>query len=173
MKLQEKEMQVSELGEDFNKFTTFYLLDYTGMNVAQAVELRRRLRKNSYLLKVVKNRLALRALGEDIPGELRDYFEKPTAVAFSLQDPVGLARLIKDFSNEHKVLKVKAGLVEGQLVGEEKFREICDLPPREQLLGKIGYLMAYPLTQLLRTWQAPLTQIGRLLSQLNTKKVGG
>jgi hypothetical protein len=38
------------------------------------------------------------------------------------------------------------------------------------LLGKIGYLMAYPLMQLLRTWQAPLTNIGLLLSQLKDKK---
>jgi len=170
VKRETKQNLVKDLGENFSSQKTVYLLDYTKMTVAHAVELRKLLRKNSYSFRVVKNRLALRALKEDMPRELREYFQKPTAIAFASDEPVKLARLLKDFSARKKVLTFKGGLLDGQIVPPEKFEEICKLASREELLGKIGYLMAYPLTRLLRTWQAPLVNIGRLLSQLKDKK---
>lgn len=170
MKREAKGNQVRELEENFERQKTVYLLDYTKMTVSQAVELRKLLRRNAYSFRVVKNRLALRALKDDLPEQLRNYFQKPTAVAFASEEPVKLARLLKDFSVQNKVLTFKGGLLDGQLVPPERFEEVCRLVSREELLGKIAYFMAYPLTQLLRTWQAPLTNIGRLLSQLKDKK---
>jgi large subunit ribosomal protein L10 len=170
VKREEKANLVREMEQNFERQTTVYLLDYTKMTVSQAVGLRKLLRGNSYSFKVVKNRLALRALRGDIPQKLRPYFENPTGLAFASSEPLKLARLIKDFSNEHKVLTFKGGLLEGQLVAPERFEEICRLPSRKEMLGRVGYYMAYPLTQLLRTWQAPLTSLGRLLNQLKDKK---
>jgi large subunit ribosomal protein L10 len=156
--------------ESFGRQKTIYLMDYTGMKVSQAVALRRLLKKASYDFKVVKNRLALRALKEDFPAELRSYFEKPTAVALAASEPVKLARMLKDFSAQNKVMAFKGGLFEGQLLPPERFDEVCRLASRQELLGKVGYLMAFPLMQLLKTWQAPLSQMGRLLSQFKEKK---
>jgi large subunit ribosomal protein L10 len=165
-----KAQWIKSLEEDFGRGKTIYLLDYTGMKVAQAAALRKLLRKNSYEFKVVKNRLALRALKDEVPAELRSFFQKPTAVALAAEEPVRLARMLKDFSVQNKVMTVKGGLFEGHLLPAERFDEVCRLPSRQELLGKVGYLMAFPLTQLLRTWQAPLSQMGRLLSQFKEKK---
>jgi large subunit ribosomal protein L10 len=140
------------------------------MVVSQAVELRNLFRENSYSFRVVKNRLALRALREDFPEDLKKYFQGPTAIAFAPQNPVGLARLIKDFSVRNKVLTVKAGLLDGQFLSGERFDEVAVLRSREELVAKIGYLMAFPLIKLHRTWQAPINSLGRLLSQIKTKK---
>jgi large subunit ribosomal protein L10 len=161
---------IESLGEDFGRRKTIYLMDYTGMKVAQAVALRKLLKKNSYEFKVVKNRLALRALKEEAPAELRSFFQKPTAVALAAAEPVKLARMLKDFSVQNKVMAFKGGLFEGHLLPAERFDEVCRLASRQELLGKVGYLMAFPLMQLLRTWQAPLSQMGRLLSQFKEKK---
>lgn len=170
MKRDAKAQLIKSLEEDFGARSAIYLLDYTGMKVAQAVALRKILKKNSYEFKVVKNRLALRALKEEMPAELRSFFQKPTAVALAANEPVRLARMLKDFSVQNKVMAFKGGLFEGRLMPAERFDEICKLPSRKELLGKVGYLMAFPITQLLRTWQAPLSQMGRLLSQLKEKK---
>jgi large subunit ribosomal protein L10 len=78
--------------------------------------------------------------------------------------------MLRDFSVQNKVMSFKGGLFEGQLLPPERFDEICRLASREELLGKIGYLMAFPLAQLLRTWQAPLSQMGRSLSQFKEKR---
>jgi len=132
--------------------------------------LRKLMREHSFSFQVVKNRLALRALKEDMPDSLKDSFREPTAIAFAPQNPVELARILKNFSDQNKVLKVKGGMIEGQFVSPDRFDEIAALTSREDLLGKLGYLMAYPLIKLSRTWQAPLLTLGRMLSQLKTKK---
>jgi large subunit ribosomal protein L10 len=167
---QTKEEQVKDLSEQFEQSTSYYLLDFKGLPVRRAVELRKKLRENSYSMKVVKNRLALRALKEDIPKILRDSFVGPTALVFARENPIELARLIKEFSVQHKVLAVKAGMVEGQFLPGEQFGEIANLFSRNDLVAKLGYLMAYPLTQMLRTLRAPLGSMGVLLDQLKTKK---
>ena len=173
MKRDVKAQAVSRLEEDFRRHKTILLMDYTGMKVAQAVALRKLLKKSSYDFRVVKNRLALRAIAEDFPAEFRTYFEKPTAVAMASADPVKLARMLKDFSTQNKVLAFKGGWFEGQLLRPERFEEVCRLAPREELLGQVGALVAAPLLRLLRTCQAPLFQMGLLLSQFKEKKMVG
>lgn len=170
MKREVKERQVKELSDSFKSCKSFYLVDFIKMPVSRAVELRNLFRENSYSFRVVKNRLALKAFREDFPEDLKRYFQGPTAIAFASQDPVGLARLIKDFSVRNKVLTVKAGLLDGEFLSGERFTEIASLSSREELVAKIGHLMAYPLIKLHRTWQAPINSIGRLLSQLKSKK---
>jgi len=166
----QKEKIVNELKEAFNNYNSFYLVDFIKMPVSQFVELRKQFRQHSYSLKVVKNRLGLRALKDDIPEELKNYFQGPTAIAFASEEPIGLARMIKDFSQKNNVLKVKAGMLEGQFFEGDRFGEIANFISREDLLAKLGFFMAFPLIKLARTWQAPLSSLGRLLSQLKTKK---
>jgi large subunit ribosomal protein L10 len=170
VKQEAKSSVIKDLEEQFDRQKNVFLVDYTGMKVSQAIELRRLLRKNSFTLKVVKNRLALRALKQDFPQELRGYFEKPTAIVFGAAEPLKLARLLRDFAAQNKVMAFKGGLIEGHLFPPERFDEVCRLTSREELLGKIGYLMAFPLMQFLRIWQAPLSQLGRALSQFKEKK---
>jgi large subunit ribosomal protein L10 len=166
----EKERQVKELDEVFKGFDTFYLVDFVKMPVSKLVELRKLFRQNSYSLRVVKNRLALKALREEFPEDLKKCFQGPTAVAFASQNPLGLARIIKEYSNRTKFLAVKAGLLEGQFFPAERFNEVATLNSREELIARIGNLMALPLINLLKTCQAPINSLGRLLSQLKTKK---
>ena len=170
MKKEAKIPIVQTLERLFTTNSTYYLVDFKRMKVSQAVELRKLLRKNAFSYKVIKNRLALRALGEKCPPALRPFFQKPTAIAFADKDPIGLAKILKDFSNQGKILAVKGGQVEGQLMPAERFDEVTRLGSRQELLGKIGYLMASPLHRLMRTLQAPLGQVGILLSELNKKK---
>ncbi len=170
MKKAQKEKIVNELKQAFDKYNSFYMVDFVKMPVSQFVELRKKFREHSYYFKVVKNRLGLRALKDDFPEELKNYFQGPTAIAFASEEPIGLAQMIKDFSQQHKVLNVKGGMLEGQFFKGERFREIASFTSRQDLLAKLGYLMAFPLIKLARTWQAPLTSLGWLLSQLKTKK---
>jgi len=167
---EKKDELVKEINANFAKHDSFYLLDFINMPVAQTMELRRQLHENDFPIMVVKNRLALRALTDNIPEDLKEHFRGPTAIAFALENPLQLARTIRDFSKQHKVLKFKAGLLEGQFLPESQFEEVANLTSREDLIAKIGFLMANPLIKLLRTWQAPMESLGRLLSQLKSKK---
>ncbi len=170
MKREQKTARIGELADLLKSNDTFFLFDYDKMTVAQAVALRKALRKQGSSLKVVKNRLALRALKAEFPEALKTAFRKPTAMAFTAADPVLLAKALKDFAAQNKVLAMKGGVVQGQYCPAGRFEEITKLASREVLLGKIGFMMAYPLTKLLRTLQAPLVNTGLLLSQLKDKK---
>lgn len=167
---EKKEQQVEEIRESFVNHDSFYLLDFVKMSVKLAVELRKQMRENSYSFLVVKNRLALRALKEDFPEDLKSQFRGPTAIAFAQENPIGLARLIKDFSAQHNVLSVRCGIVEGQFLEGEKFAGIAELTSKDDLLAKLGYLMAYPLITFLKTWQAPLNSVVSMLDQLKSQK---
>jgi len=169
VKREQKEKIVKDLEDSFRKMNTFYLVDFKGITVSQSIRLRRLMRENSFSFRVIKNRLALKALREEFPEDLREGFQGPTAIAFSSQESLSLARLLKNFSEENNVLKVKGGIVEGQFLSPEKFVEIASLTSRDDLLSKIAYLMAFPLIKLLRTWQSSLLSLGRMLSQLKTK----
>jgi len=170
VKKEAKQPIVEALERQFVSSGTFYLVDFKRMTVAQSVELRKLMRKNGYTYKVLKNRLALRALGEKCPESLRPIFQKPTAVAFAAKDPIPLAKLLKDFSNQGKVLAVKGGQVEGQVMAAARFDEVCRMTSREDLVGKIAFLMANPLHRLMRTLQAPLGNVGILLGELERTK---
>jgi large subunit ribosomal protein L10 len=165
-----KEKQVREINGTFQQNDTFYLLDYVKISVLKSMQLRKQLKENGCALKVIKNRLALRALKEDFPNELSQHFQGPTAIAYTSENPVILARLLKEFSTQNKILKVKAGMVEGKYLPEDRFAEIANLTSRDDLVAKLGYLMAYPLMQFLRTWRAPMNSFGSMLSQLKSKK---
>ena len=168
--LQKKEQQVKKINESFEEFDSFYLIDFVNMPVGLSVQFRKQLREKQYTFQIVKNRLALRALKEEFPEDLRKYFRGPTGVVYAKEDPIGLARLIKEFSSQHKILSVKGGIVEGQILQGDKFDDLAKLTSRNDLLGKLGFLMAYPLTTLLRTWQAPFNSLGSVLSQVKSKK---
>jgi large subunit ribosomal protein L10 len=170
VKKETKTLRVDEMSALFGAHKTLYLFDYTKMKVSQATALRKSLRKQGAFLKVVKNRLALRALAESVPADLRPAFRKPTAVAYTSADPIALAKTIKEFAASTKAIALKGGLVEGIYFAPARFDEIVKLASRQELLGKIGAMMASPLVKLLRTLQAPLSQAGVLLSQLKDKK---
>jgi large subunit ribosomal protein L10 len=170
VKKETKNLRVDELGAVFAAHSTLFLFDYTKMKVSQATALRKRLRAQGASLKVVKNRLALLALAESVPAELRPAFRKPTAVAYTSANPIALAKTVKEFAMSTKAIALKGGLVEGIYFAPERFDEIVKLAPRPELLAKIAVMMASPLVKLLRTLQAPLSQAGVLLSQLQDKK---
>jgi large subunit ribosomal protein L10 len=170
VKKETKQTIIKGLEGLFDASSTYYLVDFKKLKVSQAVELRKLLRKNSYSYKVIKNRLALRALGDRAPEALRPYFQKPTAIAFAAQEPLGLAKILKDFSNQGKLLEVKAGVLEGQYMAPERFDEVCRLSSREDLVARIAAMMAQPLVRMLRVLQAPLGQVGLLMGELKKKK---
>ena len=170
MKREIKETRVGEIDAIFKANDTVILFDYTKMSVAQSVALRKTLRKQSGGVKMVKNRLALRVLQAGLPDDLKGSFRKPTALAYTAGDPILLAKTIKDFSTQNKVLVVKGGFLQGQPFPAARFDEITKLVGRKELLGRVGAMMAAPLTGFLRAFRAPLGNLGVLVGQLKDKK---
>ncbi len=173
MKREKKDVQIKGLSEIFGGKDTFYLMDFTKVTVGQSVTLRKALRKKSHSFRVVKNRLALKALDDRHPEGLKSLFQKPTAIAYTDGDPVDLAKSLKEFAAQHKILAVKGGVLQGQVFGPERFEEIVSLGSHRDMLARLASQMAAPLGWLLLVLRAPLGSLGTLLGQIKAQREGG
>jgi large subunit ribosomal protein L10 len=131
-----------------------FVLGYKGVSVPQVTELRARVREAGAGYMVVKNRLALRAIEGQPLAELKDQFNGPTAVAYSNDDPVALAKTLTEFAKTVPVMEFRGGLLDGSYVGAEQIREIANLPSRDELIAKLLFLLQSPVTRLVRTLAA-------------------
>ncbi len=162
----EKQQTVATLGEQFRAITSAFLIDYRGLKVVDATDLRRKVREidGSYI--VVKNTLALRAAKETKLEQLTPYFEGPTAVAFHSRDVVGLAKLLTEVAKANPSVAFKAALIEGKVVPVSEIQTIASMPSREVMLSKLLFLLKAPLQRLALVLKAPVRDLGLVLKQV-------
>jgi large subunit ribosomal protein L10 len=145
MTKERKQELVEQLTERLRGAPSLYLTDFTGIAVKPMTDLRRRLRRVGSEYVVVKNTLALRALGKaTLPG-LDDELAGPTGFVFGATDPIAVAKVLADFQKENETLKVKAGLVDGRTMTGDEIRRLATLPSREQLLAQLAGALQAPL----------------------------
>lgn len=147
-----------------------FLLAFEGLTVPQATDLRDRVREQGGSYTVVKNRLALRAIGGTPMEVLGQHFQGATAVAFSNDDPVALAKALTDFAKDVPRLEFKAGLVDGQEVAGDDIKAIASLPSRDELIAKLVFLLQSPITRFVRSLGAIPQQFVSVLEQVRQKK---
>jgi large subunit ribosomal protein L10 len=150
-----------------------FLVNFQGITVPQATDLRNRVRDQGATFEVVKNTLARRAVeGRDL-GQLVDHFQGPTAVAYSEGDPVSLAKALTEFRKEFPVIEFKGGMVEGKVIDASDVDAIAQMPSREELLAKLLFLLQSPITRLARGLAAIPRQLVVVLDQIEKQKAEG
>jgi len=169
---QKKEL-VQQYEEGLAAAPHLFLLSFKGISVPQVTNLRDRVRESGGHYLVVKNRIALRAIGGGALESLKEHFQGPTAVAWSNEDPVALAKALTDFAKEAPVIEFKAGLVDGAAVAAEQVKEIASLPSRDELLAKLLFLLQSPVTRLVRTLAAVPREFVTVIDQVAKKKGQG
>ncbi len=134
--LKQKQELVSEIKEKIEKASSMVLVDYRGLNVEKATQLRKNYKNNGVEYKVYKNTMMQRAFEELGYSEFVKHLEGPNGIAFSFDDPVGAAKVTNDFAKENENFQIKAGIVDGKIVGIPEIKALADLPPREVLIAK-------------------------------------
>lgn len=168
--LKEKQLVVAELVEQFGQAKGAVLTDYKGISANKVNQLRKELRNNGVEFKVVKNTLAKRAINELGISGLDSYLEGPTAIAYSIEDPVAPAKSVADFIQENKTLKIKAGFVEGKVISVDGVQALASLPSREVLIAQVVGGMAAPLSGFLNVLQGPVRKLGYALEAIRKQK---
>jgi large subunit ribosomal protein L10 len=166
----QKEENASRLREELSGVPHAILVDFKGLNVEGATNLRRKLREGDASFKVVKNSTILRAI-EDLPlADLNEHFVGQTAVAYTDGDAVNLAKVLSEFAKDFATPNFKAGMVDGAPISQEQFEQLAKLPPREELIAKALYLMNYPLTGLATALSGILKGFVVVLEQIRAQK---
>ncbi len=146
--IQEKQQLVSDITNKLQTSVTTVVTDYRGLTVKEVTELRKTLRDAGIDFKVYKNSLTRRATAETNLTELDEFLTGPNAIAFGGEDAVAPAKIIADFAKKHKALEIKAGVVEGKVVGVEQIKALADLPSREGLLSMLLSVLQAPMRNL-------------------------
>lgn len=166
----DKQLLVQEMIEQLGQAKGAVLTDYKGISVNKLTDLRRQLRKNGVEFKVVKNTLAKRAADELGIEALHSHLEGPTAIAFSLEDPVAPAKAISNFIKINKMLEIKAGLVEGKVISMAGVQALADLPPREVLIAQVVGAMAAPISGFVNVLQGPIRKLTYALEAIRKQQ---
>jgi len=162
----EKTAVVEELAGHMSEAQAVFAVDYKGISVTQAAELRTKLRESDASFKVVKNRLAKLAAAKSGTDELNDLLTGPIALTLINGDAVVVAKTITTFTKEHDVLEFKGGLMDGAVLDVDTFQAIAKLPGRDVLFGQLVGLVASPLTGLVAGMSNLISGLGRQLAQI-------
>ena len=140
----QKEQNIASLKDDFAKSSHALVVSFEGLPVDKDWELRRALQAAQLNYRVVKNTLGRIAV-ENTPLEpLKDHFKGMTAVAYSENDPVGLAKVLSKFVKENSKLTFKAGVVEGRAINVKDIEALATMPSKEELISKLMYVLNAP-----------------------------
>ena len=166
MDREQKTAVVDELATELKDATAIFAVDYRGISVPQAAELRADLRNADTRFRVVKNRLTLRAADAAGTDVLKEHLSGPTALALVKGDAALAAKTIRRLGSEWELLDYKGGLMDGQELDPDSFTAIAKLPGREALNAQLAGVVASPLTGLVRGLGSMIQGLALQLGQI-------
>jgi large subunit ribosomal protein L10 len=169
MKRTEKEALVTELETKIRGAKALYYTDFTGLNVKQMTDLRRRFRKGGVEYVVIKNSLALRAVNQS--GLAGAKLKGPTGIVIG-RDPVTAAKVLTDFAKEFEKPEVKGGLLDGRAIDKAQIAKLATMPSREQLLANLGAALQSPLAGFAGALNGVLSTFAGALEALRAQREG-
>ncbi|NLB80286.1 MAG: 50S ribosomal protein L10 [Clostridiaceae bacterium] len=134
--LQKNKQKVQDIAQTMKESVSGVFIDYLGLTVEEDTKLRNEFRKNGVTYSVVKNTLTALAVKEVGLDELEPILKGPTSLATHKTDLVAPAKIIANFAKKHKVVEIKTGFIEGQVVSADEILRIALLPSKEELIAK-------------------------------------
>lgn len=164
---------VTSLTSRLKRSSTIYVTDFTGLDVAQITQLRRKLRAAGAEYAVVKNTLARRAFKDAQVAGIESHLDGPTALVLGGADPVASAKVLTDFAKEHEKPAIKAGLVEGKAVTPAEVKQLAALPSKPELLAQLAGSLQGPLAGFVGALNGLMWNMLGALEALHTKRASG
>src|SRR3954454_12756885 len=189
MNRDQKAAAIAEIAQNIQESDAVFAVDYRGISVPQAAELRAKLRAADTRFRVVKNTLTERAAdtrfrvvkntrterAADQAGAdaLKPLLEGPTAFAFVRGDAAAAAKAIADYARTTDLLPFKGGVMDGNALSPDEIRAISRLPSRDVLYGQLVGVIAHPISGLARMLNQLIGGLAIALGQIQEKGLVG
>ena len=141
---------------------------YRGMSMNEMTDLRVQSFNSGCNIKVTNNRLAKLALKETNKADLSDFFDGPTAIAYS-NDPVSLTKLLVEFAKNNNNLVVLGGIMDNEILSVEKIEILSKLPTLEEIRAKLIGLISTPAQKIASVLTAPSGDLARVVNAYSSK----
>jgi large subunit ribosomal protein L10 len=171
----QKAAVIDEVAAQISASEAVFAVDYRGISVPQAAELRTKLRDADASFRIVKNTLTLRAADKAGAEALKELLEGPTAMTFVRGDAAAAAKALSDFrrASGGTLLQFKGGWMNGAPLGAPEIEAIAKLPSREVLYGRLVGMVASPLTGLVTSLGGLIGGLARQLQQMADQELVG
>ena len=170
---EQKQHDLEALAAQFQEAKTGMLIGFQNLTVAKDQELRKQLREAGAQYAVVKNTLARKAAAGTPFEQAAEHFKGVTAVALSKDDPVNLSKAVSKFTKSNaEFLTFKVGVVEGRVVALKDIEAIATLPPKEELISKIMFLINCQAQRLVTVLSAVPRNLAVVVKQIGEQKGG-
>jgi large subunit ribosomal protein L10 len=173
MNKEQKAAAIAEIADQLKQSEAVFAVDYRGITVTQAADLRTRLRDADATFRVVKNTLTERAADEAGADAIKTLLVGPTALTFVRGDAALAAKAISALQRETETLTFKGGLLNGDVLDSDQIQAISRLPTRDVLYGQLVGVVAAPITGLVRGLNALIAGLAIQLGQIAEKKASG
>ena len=155
----QKQVIIDEIKDKFERAESAVVIDYMGITVAEADEMRKKLREAEVDYTVYKNTLVKRAIEGTKYEALGEILEGPSGFAFSYDDATAPARVLNDARKAYKKMEFKGGIIEGEYFDKENIEKIAAIPSRDTLISKF-----------MGSIQSPIANFARVVAQIAEQK---
>ena len=152
--LEAKKNAVEEIKNLISSSKSIVLVDYKGISVSNDTALRKAMRENNVVYKVIKNTLFKKACEQLGLTGLDEALNGTTAFAFSGEDETVAPRLVKNAMKDYSALSIKAGVYNSKAIDEKEVLTLANIPSKETLLAQLLYVLNAPVSGLARAIKA-------------------
>ena len=168
MNRKQKEIFIKKIKTILDENSLVLVFHYRGMSMNEMTDLRVQSFNSGCNIKVTNNRLAKLALKQTNKVDLSDFFDGPTAIAYS-NDPVSLTKLLVEFAKNNNNLVVLGGIMDNEILSVEKIEILSKLPSLEEIRAKLIGLISTPAQKIASVLTAPSGDLARVFNAYSSK----
>ena len=170
---EQKEQEIAALNEEFKQSGNALVISFQGLSVEKDWEMRKALREANLNYRVIKNTIGRKAV-EGTPLEpLKNNFVGMSAIAYSQNDPVSLAKVLSKYAKESDKIKFKAGVVEGRAINVKDIDALASMPSKEELISKLMFVLNSGAQRIATVINAVPRNLAVVVDQIAKQKGGG
>lgn len=160
---------LEKVAESLEASKGFYIVDYRGLSVKEVQEVRRALTAAGAHMKVYKNNIVRIALQNAELPAIDEMLEGTCAYVFYDEDPVAAAKVLKEYGEKLKKMAFVGAIADGVVLSAEDCKTYADLPSQEELVAKLVYVLASPLSGIASVCAGPARAMATVVDAIAKK----